>query len=233
MPRRRGAYTLTKSTSFTVFPITNSSDKVFYSANNTDQGTYKAKTCLNVTIAPDNCATFINDTNKEEQQTSLSSVKQSYQMQQTNKTRNGYRRELFQLFEEKTRNGYHEFFRDFSNNNFIPEEHNKHARNRRQYRTISHDSSFRNSLKYSFEKMKLRAASQKYTKQETKPFGEIISVMNLMPGMLTAMKRANLSGKNSRKKSRKVHRSKSGAPKIMHSSIAKNGHYVEVLLSSN
>ncbi|KAL4001723.1 putative GTPase activating protein for Arf family protein [Acanthocheilonema viteae] len=175
MPRRRGAYTLTKSTSFTVFPITNSSDKVFYSANNTDQGTYKAKTCLNVTIAPDNCATFINDTNKEEQQTSLSSVKQSYQMQQTNKTRNGYRRELFQLFEEKTRNGYHEFFRDFSNNNFIPEEHNKHARNRRQYRTISHDSSFRNSLKYSFEKMKLRAASQKYTKQETKPFDAFVN----------------------------------------------------------
>ncbi|VDM23229.1 unnamed protein product, partial [Wuchereria bancrofti] len=52
MPRRRGEYTLAKSTSFTIFPIVNASDKAFYSTKNTDKKLCKAKIRLNVTIAP-------------------------------------------------------------------------------------------------------------------------------------------------------------------------------------
>lgn len=205
MPRRRGEYTLVKSTSFTVFPITNSSDKAFYSANDTGQGTYKAKIRLNVTIAP--ATVFTNDPYEEDHESSLSSVNElchQQSMQQKEKTKNGYRRELLQLF-----------FRDFSKDHTLPSEYlcNK---NKRQYRATSHDPSFRNSLKYSFEKIKLLTASQKYTKQETKSSGEVVSLVNLMPDMLMTMERNGSSGKNSWRKVRKVHRSKSGALKIIY-----------------
>ncbi|CAG9540692.1 unnamed protein product [Cercopithifilaria johnstoni] len=207
MPRRRGEYTLTKSTSFTIFPIANSTDRAFYSAADTDQGTYKAKICLNVTITPDNCTTAAtNDAYKEEHESSLSSIKETDQQQsiqpEISKTRNDYCGKLSEIFS-----------RNFSNDNIISDGCNNSIKNRRRYRTTSHDSSFRNSLKYSFEKIKLCALNQKYSKHETKLSDEIISLMNLMPDMLTKMKRNSLSGKDSRKKSRKVQRSKSGALK--------------------
>ncbi|VDN86700.1 unnamed protein product [Brugia pahangi] len=192
MPRRRGEYTLSKSTSFTIFPVVNASDKAFYSAKSTDKKLYKAKIRLNVTIAPDH----INDEYEEEQQQSpLSSVnKSSYHhqlIQQKEKIKNVCSRESLQFF-----------LRDFPKDYPISHEYMPN-RNRRQLRTTSHDSSFRNSLKYSFEKMKLRATSQKYAKHEKmKSSGQ----MDMMPNLLMEMERNGSSGKNSWRKTKKVHR---------------------------
>lgn len=233
MPRRRGEYTLTKSTSFTVFPTSYFTDKAFYSAKNADQGTYKAKICLGTTSAPANCATLTSDTHEVEQQSSLSSAKESYQqesslssvdesyqqesslsfiseqsqqetMQKKKKIKNSYRQKLLQLSPP-----------DFSIYHTAPREYTYANRSKRQYRTTSHDSSFRNSLKYSLEKIKLRVSSQKYAKRESKLTGGIISVIHLIPDMSIAVERNGLSGKDSWKRPSKVHRSKSGAPKIL------------------
>ncbi|VDM96438.1 unnamed protein product [Onchocerca ochengi] len=208
MPRRRrGEYSLAKSTSFSIFPITNSSDmnsdKVYYSAKNVGQETYKAKIRLNVTITPGD---YTNITDNLYDNESFQQYQQS--IQQKEKVKNSYRRELSRFFS-----------RDFSKDRIEHDEHeHMYNRNRRHCRTISHDSSFRNSLKYSFEKIKLRAKSQKYAQQEITPAGEMVS----LPEMMMTMQRHGLSGKNSWRKSRK-----------MRSSIAKNGHYVVVLLNSN
>ncbi|VDM15021.1 unnamed protein product [Wuchereria bancrofti] len=165
MPRRRGEYTLAKSTSFTIFPIVNASDKAFYSTKNTDKKLCKAKKLT----------------------------------QQKEKIKTGSSRESLQFFP-----------RDFSKDYTISHEYKPNG-NKRQLRTTSHDSSFHNSLKYSFEKMKLRATSQKYAKHEKmKSSGQ----MDMMPNMLMAIERNGSSGKNSWRKPRKIHRSKSGAAKL-------------------
>uniref|UniRef100_A0A0R3S781 DUF4817 domain-containing protein n=1 Tax=Elaeophora elaphi TaxID=1147741 RepID=A0A0R3S781_9BILA len=207
MPRRRGEYRLTKSSSFAIFPFANSSDKAFYSAKNANQGTYKAKMRLNVTIAPGNCTCLDNDVCEEEQQSAQQQSYQQQSVQHKEKAKNGHRRELLQLF----------FSRDSSKDHTISEEEHTCVNNcRRQYRTTSHESSFRNSLKYSFEKIKLRGTSQKYARQESAPSDEMISLMDMMPDVLvTTVEREYLSGKGKWRKSKKVHRSKSGAPKIV------------------
>lgn len=85
MPRRRGRYTLTKSTTFSILPnIMNSSDKTYCltkTGRNTSSGTYKAKISLNSTISslPD----FAVITDKDNDYSSLSSSSDhSYQQQQ-------------------------------------------------------------------------------------------------------------------------------------------------------
>ncbi|MCP9258707.1 Centaurin-gamma-1A [Dirofilaria immitis] len=113
MPRRRGGYTLTKSTSFAIFPATNSSDKAYYLAKNDvdGQGTYKAKICLNVTITPDDYINPINDTtcDDDDDDDNSTSINQSFKQQQQQQQQsiqqkeaiiNHYRRELFQFFPE-------------------------------------------------------------------------------------------------------------------------------------
>lgn len=211
MPRRRGEYTLAKSTSFTtILPFANFTNNSFYSMKNTDQGSYKTKLFLNTTITPDNCATIINDTyaNANERQQQL-----AYQQKQSREgwkkmTKSDRRDELPQLFSQ-----------NFINDHEIRDQAHGYTRNKRHHcRTVSNASSFQNSLKYSFEKMKLRTTSVKYAKPETeaKSIDEmIISLMNLMP--VTSMaktERNHLPGNRSWKKLRKVQRSRSGARKL-------------------
>ncbi|KAM3724553.1 Centaurin-gamma-1A [Dirofilaria immitis] len=199
MPRRRGGYTLTKSTSFAIFPATNSSDKAYYLAKNDvdGQGTYKAKICLNVTITPDDYINPINDTtcDDDDDDDNSTSINQSFKQQQQQQQQsiqqkeaiiNHYRRELFQFFS-----------RDFSRNN-----------RRRCCRTTSYDSSFRNILKYSFEKIKLQTTNDKYAKQEFISTGQD-TMMTMQRNGLSGKDCS--SGKSSWRKSQKVHRSKSDA----------------------
>ncbi|VDK85015.1 unnamed protein product [Litomosoides sigmodontis] len=213
MPRRRGEYTLAKSTSFTTtLPFTNFSNKSFYSVKNeTDQGTYKTKIFLNATIAPlSNCSTIINDTcatKGRQQQLSLATSNDSYHLRHSSKRG-----------KKMTMNSGQELPPLFSPNNhdaFADGKFEYAKSKRHRCRTISNDSSFRNSLKYSFEKIKLRATSVKRAKSETegKSIDELISLMSQIPSVTSMVKpaRNHLAENGSWKKLRKVRRSRSDA----------------------
>uniref|UniRef100_A0A915PQJ9 Uncharacterized protein n=1 Tax=Setaria digitata TaxID=48799 RepID=A0A915PQJ9_9BILA len=200
MPRRRGEYRLTKSTSFTVFPDS-STDKGYYFVTNTDNDTYMTK--RNLTITADNYAFLINDAYEKSPSPDQESQQQEQQKQEKEKCKNGYHRELSRIFS-----------RNFVQNHITDHSDCLNARKKHQCRTTSHESSFRNSLKYPFEKMKLHATvNQKYCKREptSSTSGKLFSFMNALPEIGRSVQRNGFSGKDRWRKPRKIHRSKSGA----------------------
>ncbi|VDM97832.1 unnamed protein product [Thelazia callipaeda] len=176
MPRRRGEYALVKSTSFTLFPVLGNIN------SKEDANLKKTKQKLTNSGSTSVDYTFISNIACKE----LSSVSKENCKERKIDAKLSDNRGFCKFFLRSSSDNHQEFWSSKSSQN----------------RTSSYDS-FRNPLKNSLGKIKLRATSRSCVKQETTTSSvKVISVMNL--------KSDNCNG-HSRDVQGKMHKSKSGA----------------------
>lgn len=188
MPRRRGEYSLTKPTSFAVFPVANCIDKSCCSRENNGQSTCKAKIRLNITVG-DSCDFDFLTREAHGEFPQCEEVPQLQRHQQ----RNTSHWDLLQLFSK-----------DVPKSRILSRDHLYVGA---QYRAASHDSSSRSPLKCSRDKFLVTGMKQ--AKETVKPAVKVLSFVNLAR---QAMAQQNdVTTRRDLTKPRKICKSKSGA----------------------